>query len=203
MHHKTYVWDIFIRFFHWSLVLAFVISYATGDEFTSLHVAAGYVILALLFARLVWGLVGSRYARFSHFSFKPTAVRAYLKALVGLGRPQHYVGHNPAGSWMAVALLVCLTLTGISGLKVYGLEGYGPMASTTPDAVFMQIDSRASDEVDDEDSEELWEAIHEFLANLTVLLISLHIAGVLLSSFRGKENLIAAMINGYKQSNSH
>ena len=73
------VWDSFVRFFHWVLVGAFAIAYVTEDELMLLHAWAGYTIMALLALRIVWGFVGSPYARFSSFVFSPTHIIAYLK----------------------------------------------------------------------------------------------------------------------------
>ena len=76
------VWDRFVRFFHWSLAAAFLLAYATGDETERVHIAAGYVILGLLAARLVWGFVGPRHARFRSFVRPPREVLAYLRDIV-------------------------------------------------------------------------------------------------------------------------
>jgi cytochrome b len=83
------VWDPFVRIFHWSLVACFVIAYATGDEIERVHVAAGYTIAGLLAARIVWGFVGPRHARFSNFVRPPHGVLAYLRDLVRLRAPRY------------------------------------------------------------------------------------------------------------------
>ena len=133
MNDKVYVWDPLIRFFHWTLVLAFVVAYFTGDEENILHIYSSYYILGLLAVRLVWGIVGTRYARFSDFVYSPSAVLDYLKGFISVGNAKKYLGHNPAGGWMVIALLISLILTSISGLKVYGLEGHGPLAASSTD----------------------------------------------------------------------
>lgn len=213
MSKKIYVWDPMVRFFHWTLVLAFIIAYFTGEEESSLHINSGYYILGLVSFRIIWGVIGTHYARFSHFSFAPAAVKEYLLSLFGKGKSQRYIGHNPAGSWMVIAMLMSLLITSLSGLKVYGIEGYGPLAETTkttivapslPSSGFTKVSTTSkSDEHDDTyqetDSEEMWEEIHEFFANFTVLLIFIHLAGVLLSSFKHNSHLIRAMFTGYKQ----
>ena len=211
MNDKTYVWDLLVRIFHWTLVLAFIIAYLTGDEENALHVYSGYYILGLVLIRILWGLVGTRYARFRSFTFSPRSVQAYLKNLFSTGSGKKYTGHNPAGSWMVIIMLTSLLATGFSGLKVYGLEGYGPLAQT------VKIDNLKTDqhntglinvsdskkehnkEKDKNGGDEFWEEIHEFLANFTVLLVLLHISGVILSSKKHGQNLIRAMITGYKQ----
>ncbi|VAX00351.1 Cytochrome b [hydrothermal vent metagenome] len=203
MNNKVYVWDLFVRFFHWTLVLAFTIAYFTGDEESSLHAYIGYYILALIISRVIWGLIGSRYARFSSFIYRPSAAIDYLKGFIGSGTGKKYTGHNPAGGWMTVALLISLLLTGLSGLKVYGIEGYGPLAenSTTllnhQNSALLRVSSADSDE--NEREEEYWEEIHEFLANFTVFLIFLHIGGVFASSLKQRQNLAKSMLTGYKK----
>ena len=181
------VWDPLVRIFHWTLVLAFSIAYVTEDEFLDLHVLAGYVIAGLISFRLLWGLIGSRHARFSDFIRRPSAVWAYIKT-IGSGHPKRHLGHNPAGGAMVIALLLSLTLTIVTGLAYYGAgEFSGPLAATLANAGPFWAD--------------VLEESHEFLANLTVLLVVLHVVGVVLASVQHRENLVQAMVNGRKRSN--
>ncbi len=216
MKNRVYVWDLLVRFFHWTLVVAFVLAYLSGEEESLLHVYAGYYILGLIAIRLVWGFVGTPYARFSQFLTAPGAVIKYLKELFVRDhsdeRPENFVGHNPAAGWMVIAILLSLLATNYTGLKVYGLEGDGPFAinsvrtsqQQTPDSRTKTSESDEAyhddEEYDDgdEEEEEFWEEIHEFLANFTVLLIVLHISGVLLSSRKHQQNLAKSMLTGYK-----
>lgn len=177
------VWDPLVRLFHWSLVLAFLAAFVSGDEWPYLHVPAGYLIGGLIAFRLLWGVVGPRHARFSDFVRSPTAVRAYLGDLVAL-RASRYVGHNPAGGIMVLALLASLAVTTASGLALYGsAEFAGPLANLVSHAPFWAG---------------LLEGLHEIAANLTVLLVVLHVTGVLVSSVLHRENLVRAMISGRK-----
>jgi cytochrome b len=98
------VWDLFVRIFHWSLVGLFVAAFATGDEIEWLHIVVGYVIAALITLRIVWGFVGPRYARFSDFVRSPRVIVAYLVQAAQWKAPR-YLGHNPAGGAMIIALL--------------------------------------------------------------------------------------------------
>ena len=207
MAEKTIrVWDPLVRLFHWSLVLAFIIAWLSGEEESLLHVYAGYVILGLVLFRLVWGFIGTRYARFSNFLYSPGQAVAYLRSMAG-GRPDHYTGHNPAGGWMIVILLVSLLVTSYTGLEVYGAEGQGPLANGVP-AIELVATARADDDDDDEyegehegeenPEEELWEELHELSANLTLLLIFVHVAGVVVASRLHGENLVKAMLSGRK-----
>ncbi len=163
------VWDPLVRVLHWTLVLTFSIAFATGDEWENVHVLAGEVLLGVVAIRSVWGIIGTRHARFTDFVRGPKAVRGYLASMLR-GRPKHYLGHNPAGGAMIVALLVMLAVTGVSGLLA---DGPG--------------------------SAEIFEEIHEGAANFTLALVCVHIAGVVLGSLVHGENLIRAMITGYKR----
>ena len=207
---KVRVWDPFIRLFHWSLVTCFFIAYLSGEEESLVHIYSGYAVIILVLSRMIWGFIGTKYARFKQFTYSPASVLQYLKEFAS-GQPRHYNGHNPAAAWMIFALLFCLIMTSVSGLKLYGIEGYGPMASSsvlTPaeTADFSLIrNAQAKDyyrrDHDEHESEleELWEEIHEFFASLTLLLVFVHIAGAIVASMVHKENLIKAMITGTRK----
>ncbi|MEH6650982.1 MAG: cytochrome b/b6 domain-containing protein [Motiliproteus sp.] len=179
------VWDPFVRIFHWSLVAFVVLAYITEDDWLTLHSFAGYAITGLLLFRICWGLIGSRYARFSSFVAKPSSVIDYLKSLFG-GHPKHFTGHNPAGGAMVFLLLMMLLLIVFTGMATLATEGSGPLAST----FFAQF------------SEDVLEDIHEALADFLMLLILLHIGGVIVSSFIHRENLVRAMLDGRKKVHS-
>ena len=199
------VWDIFIRIFHWSLVLAFTVAYFTSEEENPWHIYAGYTVLGLVIFRLIWGFVGSQHARFSNFVCSPANVFRYIGALRA-GTAQHYLGHNPLGGWMVVVLLSTLLVVTISGLKVYAIEeGRGPLAGNQPilgviTAAHTEEDGNTDEETSasTEEDEEFWEEIHEGSTNFMLLLIGLHLIGVILSSKLHKENLVKAMLTGKK-----
>lgn len=178
---REMVWDPLIRIFHWSLVGFFFLAFLTEDDWLYLHSFAGYAITGLLLFRVVWGLIGTRYARFSSFVVTPRSVISYLKSLLGR-HPQHYTGHNPAGSVMVLLLMGTLFLTVLTGMATLATEGLGPLANT----FFASF------------SEDLLEEIHEALANLMVVFIGVHVAGVVVSSLLHRENLIRAMLDGRK-----
>lgn len=165
------VWDPLVRAFHWCLVLAFAIAWASGDEWDALHETTGYVILGLLGIRVAWGLIGTRYARFTQFVRGPATVKDYLGQMV-IGREQRFIGHNPAGGAMVVTLILAMAATGLTGWM------------TTLDAFWGYK----------------WvEHIHEFLANGMLVLVAVHVAGVLFASIRHHENLVGAMLTGRKR----
>jgi len=179
------VWDIAVRIFHWSLVSLFLLAYVTEDHFLDFHVIAGYMIIGLIVFRLIWGFIGTHHARFSDFIKSPAEVKGYLKSVLLL-RAKRYIGHNPAGGMMVLALLASIGMVIFSGVLMYGATEFsGPLASWV---------GGVSDNTAD-----IFEETHEFFANFTLLLAALHIAGVVVTSLQHRENLVRSMINGYKQ----
>jgi cytochrome b len=206
MSNEIRVWDPLVRIFHWGLVLAFTVAYLSGDEENSLHIYSGYAVLGLIAFRVIWGLIGTRYARFSDFVYSPGAVIQYLKDLVAR-KPKHYTGHNPAGGWMVIAMLLGLFVVTVSGLKVYAIEeGLGPLAGEPPALTIISAAHADDDEAghrkngrgEDEAAEEFWEELHEVSSNFMLFLIFLHIAAVIISGRLHKENLVKAMLTGKK-----
>jgi len=183
-NHEVKVWDPLVRIFHWSLVLAFFIAYFTEDDLLTLHVWAGYTVAGLVAFRLVWGLIGPRYARFSDFVYPPSEVKRFLRDTL-YGRAKRYLGHNPAGGAMVILMLLSLILISFTGIALYGVEeGAGPLASWQSMG---------------ESVEELLEETHEVLANFMLLLVFLHVAGVLIESWLHHENLVRSMFTGRKR----
>jgi cytochrome b len=160
------IWDPFVRAFHWSLAVSYLLAWVTAEDWPGPHEQLGYFVLVLLGLRLVWGLIGTRYARFDSFVRGPSAALGYLRSLAQ-GHPKDYLGHNPAGGWMVIGLIVALLATASTGILA-------------------------------NDGGELWKELHEGLANISLLLIAVHVVGVLASSVLHGENLIRAMLTGKK-----
>jgi cytochrome b len=209
--HMIRVWDPIIRIGHWTLVIAFFTAYFTDDDFLTQHVWAGYVVGAVVCIRLLWGFIGTTHARFTDFIRSPATILQYIRDLRA-NRGRRYIGHNPAGGVMIIALLISLIGTVYSGLVLYAIEeDAGPLAGwvDSSDPVGLPVlvnrayahESKREKRHEDE-GEEFWEEIHDVFANLTLVLIGFHVAGVLLSSFLEKENLIWSMITGRKRSGS-
>jgi cytochrome b len=208
------VWDLGVRLFHWSLVAFFAIAYFTGDDdeggLATVHAWAGYAIIGLLAFRIVWGLFGSRHARFTDFVFGPGKIITYLKDMLG-GHPKRYLGHNPAGGLMVVVMIVVLSAVSWTGLKVYQDEGKGPLVAmaggTMATMAIPEIIPRAIADDDEgngferegREGDEFWEELHEVSVNIMLLLIVLHLAGVAASSLMHGENLPQAMVTGRKR----
>jgi len=192
------VWDIFVRLFHWSLVLFFTLAYLTGEgELETLHAWFGYIIGALISLRIIWGFIGTKYARFSNFVYRPSNIKAYLQSLF-TRHPKHYLGHNPAGGAMVVVMLLVLALVTWTGLETYAAEGKGPLATMSLEISVAHADDGEQGDWSRASGSDFWEEIHEFSANLMLLLIFVHIAGVLASSLLHGENLPRAMVSGRK-----
>jgi cytochrome b len=178
------VWDPLVRIFHWSLTFAYAVAYLSsefgevgevgeggGTSAGNLHANAGYVVMGLIAVRVVWGLIGTRHARFVDFLYGPIAIISYGIDLL-LFRAKRTLGHSPVGGAMVFALLIMLAIASGSGYAMT-LPGYGE-------------DSGFKD-------------VHALAANLTLALVVLHVLGVLFSSVVHRENLIGAMITGYKR----
>lgn len=193
------VWDPWVRLFHWTLVIAFTLAYFTqegpfeewlenkidGAWLQLIHVWSGYVIVGLLMFRLIWGFAGSRYARFSDFVYHPREILTYAKEVLTLRAPR-YLGHNPAGGAMIIALLLSLTITVVAGLMLYGADkGLGPLAGLLMNSSDGLIDTAKE--------------VHEFFANFTLILVVGHLVGVIWESLLHRENLAHAMITGRKR----
>jgi cytochrome b len=153
---------------------------AESERDRMLHLALGYSAGVLVAWRLVWGFVGSRYARFSNFVRSPAAalvyLRGYLPAARAAGQTQtqtHYLGHNPAGGWAVLALLVVVLLSVATGWVSY-----------------------------QDESLELWSELHELVGNGIMVLVGVHLAAVIATSLLHRENLVRAMVNGYKRGRS-
>jgi len=201
------VWDIFVRTFHWTLVVSVIGLFISGEEFESVHIRLGYFVTFLVLARVVWGFIGTKHARFSDFLYPPSKIYQYLKGLVS-SRPDHYLGHNPAGGLMVIILLLSLLLTSFTGLKILAAKGKGPLAngyiSMSKLAYADEDKSRDHDfkgrkRNKGEKEDDLWEDIHESMTSFIILLTIIHFSGVIVSSWAHKENLILAMITGTKK----
>jgi len=174
------IWDLPTRVFHWLLAACVIGAWLTAESERSrmLHLALGYSAGVLVAWRVVWGFVGSRYARFTEFVRSPAAalsyLRGYLPAARAAGQAQtHYVGHNPAGGWAVLALLAVVALA----------VGTGWVTSQ-------------------DDSAELWAGLHALAGNGIMVLVGLHAAAVIVTGLLHRENLVRAMVNGYKRARS-
>lgn len=176
------VWDRFVRFFHWALVVLFAVSYFTAESQRAIHTWSGYSIAALVVARIVWGFAGGRRARLSSFVHGPSTVFSYFGGMFR-GAHQRYLGHNPLGGWGVIAMLVTLLATLLAGMVLLAADhNEGPLAMWAPSLP----------------SEDTAKSIHETLVNIMLVLIGIHIAGVIVHWLKFRENLVPAMFHGRK-----
>lgn len=169
--HAQRIWDLPVRLLHWSLVALVAAAWFTRESRGPWHEWIGYGVAAVVILRLVWGFAGSRHARFADFVRGPGKVLPYARAVLA-GRAPRYVGHNPLGGWMVLALLSTAGLLCLSGwlFTTDWLWGYAWLANT-----------------------------HLALAWLLIALAALHVMGVILTSRHQRENLVRAMIDGRKR----
>ncbi len=170
-HAEMLVWDAPVRVFHWLMVLCFAGAYLTAEmeRWRLVHVTLGYTMAGLVAFRLVWGLVGTRHARFANFVRGPAAVARYARSLVS-GKPEPSTGHNPMGALAIIALLgltLAVTAAGWATFNDYGGDWV--------------------------------EEFHEVAANVMLAVVGVHVAGVILGSWLHHESLVAAMITGRKR----
>ena len=165
------VWDMPVRVFHWLLVICFAGAWLSSESerLAMIHYAFGYTACLLVLIRFVWGLIGTRYARFSQFLKRPKAALEHFKAMLR-GHPHHDIGHNPAGGLVMFALMLLILLIGLSGyLSVKEFLGH-----------FVS-------------------EVHEAVASLVLGLVILHIIAAVGMSVLEKQNLVRSMITGKKQ----
>ena len=164
------VWDRFIRAFHWSLVACVLTNFFVIDDGASVHQWLGYSACALVLARIVWGFIGSRHARFADFFPTPATIRKHLTELAS-GALQHHDGHNPVGALMMLSMLAVVLCLGLTGFL------------QTTDVFW---------------GEEWLQELHEMLASTLIAFAGIHAAAAVVMSHLERTNLIAAMITGVK-----
>lgn len=165
------VWDFAVRVLHWSLVLSVAAAWLTRHSPGRWHEWLGYATLAIVAARTAWGFIGAGHARFGEFMRSPAATAAYARSVVG-GREARYLGHNPLGGWMVAALLAMVALVGFTGW-LYTTDRFWGIA---------------------------WvERLHSTLSDVLFVFVALHIVGVVFTSARHRENLLASMLHGRKR----
>jgi cytochrome b len=198
------VWDPLVRYGHWALVVAFAVAYFSAEEESGgpdqLHVWGGYAVGLIVGVRVLWGLVGAGHARFSDFTYSPIFALNYLADELR-GRAKRYIGHSPAGSYMILALVVCLTATVATGLVANSGRAAGPSASVQGLVIAQaHAEEHEGGGKHGEGGESFAGELHGALANITLGLIILHILGVGLASVAHRENLVGAMFSGRKRS---
>lgn len=182
---RVKVWDVAVRLSHLAMGVFVLGAFLTSedDERLPLHMRIGLGLLGVVVFRVVWGFVGSTHARFSDFVKGPREVLRAARAMIR-GKPEHHLGHNPVGAVMVVTLLVLLAVVTLTGVMMgLGPEWDGPLRLSKSTLLAVK-------------------AVHEGAAEALPVLIVLHVAGVLLSSFLERQNLIGGMVTGFKRAPS-
>lgn len=168
---RVRVWDGGVRAFHWSLVGSFALAWLTSEDAEGPHRWAGYAALALVAFRVLWGFAGGQHARFSDFVPSVPKLLDYLGALAR-GRAPRHLGHNPAAAMMILFLLGMIGMIGGTGWMMTTDWGWGS---------------------------EVLEGLHAGAVNLTLVAVAVHVSAAVIESLRHRENLVLAMITGYKR----
>lgn len=185
---KVLVWDWPVRLLHWAMVLLFTGLIVTGKgdgDNMDWHFYMGYALSAVVLARVIYGFVGSDFARFKHFLYHPLEVLSYSKSLI-VGKGESYLGHNPVGGVMVIVLLLAITAQWGTGLFTSDeIFWFGPFYGTVSEKMTAILSS-----------------MHHSLPNILLLLVALHISAVLYHELRFEERLVAAMLHGKKKHQS-
>ena len=180
------VWDLFVRIFHWALVAgvttAAITGFFIGPTAIDVHVWVGIALLILVIARVAWGFLGSPFARFATFVVGPRTVLRHIVELQE-GTAGRHLGHNPLGAWMILTILAVIAFLGVSGLIIWGgIFAHGPLLG------FYDYDDGLP-----------FLPIHWWVALGLMVLVALHVGGAIFEGLRVRENLVRAMITGFKE----
>ncbi len=182
---RRLVWDLPLRLFHWLFAVSILASWATGKagfEWTPWHMRLGYWMIGLLIFRVTWGFIGPRHARFSSFLASPRRAWSYLRGLFGAGTVLHSVGHNPLGGLMVILMLALVAFQATTGLfSTDDIVWTGPYNPSVSGA-----------------TAQLLTKLHHANFNLILAAVALHVSAILFYAFVKKQNLVGAMINGWK-----
>ncbi len=181
MKHDIRVWDLPTRLFHWMLALCIVLGVVfvkIGGNAMQWHAYCGYIALALVLFRIIWGFAGSWHARFANFVPSPKRLIAYLK-----GETAEGLGHNPLGALSVIALLLAVLLQASTGLFADDdIFFQGPLAKYVSNATVAFLTS-----------------VHRFNQYIIMALVALHIGAIIFYQIYKKESLIGPMITGDKK----
>jgi cytochrome b len=183
LHLPMRVWDLPTRLFHWVLIVLIATSWVTQYEnWMDWHKLSGYAILTLLLFRLAWGFVGSDTARFSRFLKSPLAALRHLSQITRR-EPDYEIGHNAAGGWMVLVMLLLLLVQAVSGLfSNDDIDTEGPLTNL--------IDKAQSD---------WFSHVHSVTFTLIEIVIVLHILAIIAYAVLKRQDLVRPMVTGKKR----
>jgi cytochrome b len=183
----VFVWPISTRIIHWLMAFSFTAAFVTSfhDQYLHSHVAFGFIFLTIIIYRIIWGIIGPRYATFNTFKLKPSELKYYFIEKVKNRWRKIPAGHNPASSWYTVWALFVGTIIVVSGLLLYGVEeAKGPFRHLNDNYAHYMF---------------LLDNIHKYASYLFLFWVVLHISGVMIEQFWHKTGMVWAMITGYKK----
>ncbi|WP_252257558.1 cytochrome b/b6 domain-containing protein [Erythrobacter aurantius] len=203
-------WDPLVKITHWGVAAIVVCNALIVGEGSIAHIWAGYTLAGLLSLRLLWGVIGTRPARFASFPPSPSRALAHIRA-IREGRREEHDSHNPLGALMAYAIWACIGVIVASGIAMAGAPP-AIDASTTPAQIISGEaeegehgeyrehgeDDEYGEGGEEDEGEEVLEEVHEIAVNLLYLLILLHIGGVAFETARSGKRTITAMLPGGK-----
>lgn len=182
---RVYVWTLPTRLFHWLFVVSIVAAWISSEEdrWLNIHASIGSAVGILVVFRIVWGIMGPKYSRFTDFNIRLDALKEYLLTLFNPTR--HYIGHNPAASFVMIAMLVTVVFAIISGMLAYGIEENRGVLAFLHASGYREM--------------ELFEEIHEFFVNLLWILIAAHVTGVMVDRLlHPQDKTLTSIIDGEK-----
>lgn len=184
--HRSVMWDIYIRVYHWLLAILVLVSFVSIEVFDNLdvHFMSGFGIIGLLVFRAVWGIFGSETAKFVNFVRHPSEIIKYMKSLVNPKTHKINYGHSPIAGLSVVAMLLILVFQVLSGLFYYDEEIFleGPLAQYGSEGMLgMALN------------------YHPIGANLVLTLVVIHLLAIAIYYFVYKDNLISPMIKGWRE----
>jgi cytochrome b len=185
MMKQVYVWTLPTRLFHWLFVVLIIASWISTEEdrWLNIHAAIGSAVGVLVLFRIVWGVMGPKYSHFGDFHLSINALKEYLLSLLNSSR--RTIGHNPAASFVMIAMLITVVLAVLSGMLAYGIQENRGLLASLHTGFFQDM--------------EIFEEIHEFFVNLLWVLIAAHVGGVLVDRLLHKEDrTLNSIIDGYK-----
>jgi cytochrome b len=183
---RTYIWSLPTRLSHWLVVIALVVAYILGgeEEYINTHVAFGYLAGTLVLFRIIWGIFGPRYSRFSDFPVGIGKIKEFVTNMKST--KLKYPGHNPAASLIMISILIIILLVVFSGLANLASEGQGLLT-------FLNLPKES----------EFFEEAHEVMVNILIALVIIHLLGIAVDTiFNVETGTLASILTGYKKLNA-
>jgi cytochrome b len=181
---KSYIWSLPTRVFHWLFALLILVAFLTDDDdLLTYHAIIGYALLILLGFRFFWGYLGPKYSKFKDFPLGIKNLKAFMRTI--LSSQQNFIGHNPAASYVMLGMFIVVFIVIVTGALTFGIQEGKGVFSFLNDSFFKKM--------------ELFEALHEFFANVLIALIAAHLIGIASDKLlHSKHETLQSIFTGYK-----